>query len=198
MSTTRTFVAVHLSPELVSRLTALEDHFRGLPGGNAVRWVPPESMHLTLKFLGEVEDSRLPRIFQTVSAVCARSVPFRLTVAGAGCFPDWLRPRIIWAGITEGGLELVTLAAELDAVLAALGFPRERRPFSAHITLGRMDRRASQSELAVFGRSIADQSVGELGSLVADHVNVVKSDLRPQGPLYTDLFVCPLAPESEA
>jgi 2'-5' RNA ligase len=195
MTSTRTFIAIHLPPELREALVSICTQLRQSPGGNAARWVTADNVHLTAKFLGDVDNSRLAEVCQAVTEVCAGTVSFGVAVAGLGCFPDCVRPRIIWAGIDRGARELRALAEAIDTALGRLGFEREPRPFSAHITLARADRRATNVELAMLGRTIAGQSRTDIGVLTVASVSVVKSDLRAAGPMYTDICVAALGPQ---
>jgi 2'-5' RNA ligase len=192
MTPTRAFIAVHLSAELCAMLVSLSRQLEICPGGRAARWLPGENMHLTLKFLGDVEDARLLQVCEAVSAVCSLRPPIDVGVSGLGCFPNTARPRIVWAGITYGAAELAALAAATDVALSQLAFAREPRSFSAHVTLGRAEKHATSAELSGLGRMIAGQRVAMIGHMTVESVSVVKSDLRPAGPLYTDLHVAAL------
>ncbi len=190
---TRTFVAVRLPVEMRDALHAASRELREQPGGKAARWVAPENIHLTLKFLGDVDDRRLGEVCDAVAQVCAGIPSFEMAVSGLGCFPNTAHPRIVWAGVSRGTRELIQLANSVDVALNRLGFARETRPFDAHITLGRADRRASRAELASLGHTIAGQSIRLYGSMTVTHVSVVKSDLRPSGPVYTDIATAALS-----
>ena len=182
----RTFVAIHLTPALLGTLQQAQDVLRASPGGPAGRFVQPDNMHLTLKFLGDVDDTRLPAICQAVAAVAQQHEPLELSLGSLGCFPNLNRPRVVWAAVSSAEEGLERLAVELDASLQALGFDREARPFTAHLTLARIREGADPRQVAALG-----QMVGALaplqGIMTATSVAVVKSELRPQGPLYTAL-----------
>lgn len=192
MASTRTFIAVHLPIELREALVSICAQLKSSPGGSAARWVAPENIHLTLKFLGDVDDRRLPEVHKAIRDVCAGVAPFRMDVAGLGCFPNCARPSIVWAGITSGASELRVMARAIDSALGKLAFPKESRPFSAHITLARADKRATSVELAALGRTIASKNQADIGTLTIATVSVVKSDLRATGPVYTDMSVARL------
>jgi 2'-5' RNA ligase len=191
----RTFVAIHLPHELRETLQSTGAQLGDGPGGRAARWVSAYNMHLTLKFLGDVDDSRLAEIQQAVAQACAGRPPFRVAVAGLGCFPNMVRPKVVWAGIKRGTRELEALAGAIDLALGRLGYPREPRPFSAHITLARAEKRATSVELALLGNAIARQHPGEFGLMTVNAVSVVKSELRATGPVYTDISTAILAPQ---
>jgi 2'-5' RNA ligase len=188
----RLFIAVHFTPAIEEALVALIAALGRDPSARAARWVRRENLHVTLKFLGDTDDRRLPDVFAAVALAAAGLEPFALTVANLGCFPNTARPRIVWAGIGEGAARLTALAQDLDTHLAARGFAREERPFSAHITLARADRGATAVELAALGRVIAGRGPVPVGTMTVGALQVVKSDLRPTGPAYTVLRDQPL------
>jgi 2'-5' RNA ligase len=152
-----------------------------------VAWVARDNVHLTLKFLGAVEAARLEAVAGALAAAAARAAPFDLGLDGLGGFPSSRRPRVIWAGLGEGVAATAALAREVDVALAGLGFPREPREFSAHVTLGRV--RVPRSN-----RPLADALTGsgELGRQRVEHVVLMRSDLSPRGARYTELVAAPL------
>ena len=178
MPTIRAFIAIHLPPDVqtaLGRVTATLGE--GLPRG-AVRWVRPELMHLTLRFLGDTDVARMPAVGRAMDTAVAGRAPFSLTLDGLGCFPNPRRPRVVWAGLAGDTAPLLALKAALDAQLAALGYPPEDKPFRAHLTLGRVkDERAAQNlALAV--------PLPQLVVPVAA-IYLMESQLRPDGPIYT-------------
>lgn len=192
MSTVRTFIGIHLSDALRDRIEALTDELRRRPGGQAARWTPKGNIHLTLKFLGDVESEALPALYAAVERAVAPLAPFRVEVADLGCFPNTRRPNIVWAGLRGDLASLGQLQEAIEDALQALGYPRERRAFSPHLTIGRVNRRASRSEAAALGQTIAAHEPVSLGEIAVASVSVIKSDLRPTGPIYTDLCRAPL------
>jgi len=125
----RAFLAIPLPAPLREALAAAG---REVPG---LRAQHPDTLHLTVRFLGEIGD---PGPFaEAAAAVAARHAPFTLHLKGIGAFPDARRPRVVWVGLSAGVAEAVALAADVEDAVVALGLPRERRPFTAHITLGR-------------------------------------------------------------
>jgi 2'-5' RNA ligase len=175
----RIFVAINPTAEVRARLA---EAARGLrEAGFPVRWVPPENVHLTLKFLGEVPEGRVPEICSAVDSAVAGAGPFEMAVSGFGAFPSLRRPRVVWAGI-ELSPPLERLQAELERALAAIGFPKEDRPYHPHLTLGRTQKYASASEFEGFA-----ELVGRLEYDDAFHVravDVMRSRLMPSGALY--------------
>jgi 2'-5' RNA ligase len=133
----RAFFAVELPAELRARLvTVLESLQAELPG--AVRWTPEENLHLTLKFLGELPAERLPKLVGSAAGKLASVEPFDVALGGLGAFPNARRARIVWVGVLEGQPPLARIARKLDASAGRVGVERERRPFHAHLTIGRL------------------------------------------------------------
>ena len=130
----RSFVAIELGDPA---RPAVEAYLAGLRAIVAdVAWTRPENLHLTLKFLGDVDTARLDALAARLAAIVTQQPPFTMTVAGVGGFPSFKRPRVLWVGVSAGALE--PLAAAVDAACAAEGFPLETRPFHPHVTLGRV------------------------------------------------------------
>ena len=155
-----------------------------------VAWVGRDDVHLTLKFLGGVEAGRLDAVTGALAGAVAGRPAFDLAVSGLGAFPSPARPRVLWAGVGEGAGAAGALAGLIDEALAPLGFPRETRPFSAHVTLGRVrtprtDRRLAEALAA--GGPVGRQRLG--------HVSLMRSELSPRGARYTELAALPLALE---
>ena len=130
----RAFVAVFPPPEVRETLVRAA---RKLPVGGEVRWVRPANVHLTLKFLGDVAEADLSRVGAVLEAIRGRHEPFEVAFSGFGAFPSGRRARILWAGIGEGSERLRALARDVELSLEPLGFEREARPYTPHLTLGR-------------------------------------------------------------
>lgn len=174
----RLFVAVPLPESLKNSLVGAQKALKEvLPG---VRWVKAEQLHLTLKFLGETPEDRLAAVEGALESVLASRAAFPVELAGIGAFPSEKFPRVVWAGVHGGQETLRGLAAELEKALEPLGFPREERPFQAHLTLGRFKdpRPAAPSPP---WREWASQ---DFGTFLAAGVNLFRSRLHAQGPVY--------------
>jgi 2'-5' RNA ligase len=190
VNTTRTFVAVNISPAVRERVVALIDRLRAVPAD--VKWVEPGNMHLTLKFLGDVRDPDLPDVCRAVSEAVQGVAPFEITCRGAGAFPDAGRPRTIWLGVDQGHDELADLQAVIDETLKNIGFPKEGRAFHPHLTLGRL--RSSGPAVRDLGRLIRDHDDFDGGVAVIDEVVVYASYLDREGPTYQPLGRTALRP----
>jgi RNA 2',3'-cyclic 3'-phosphodiesterase len=160
------------------------------PEHAGVAWVAPENLHLTLKFLGRVEAAELDRLEAALAGVVADHPAFPLSCVGLGAFPTPLRPRVIWAGVTEGAATATGLAAAVERALAPLGFDPEARAFSAHVTLGRL--RTPQKAPAL-ARALEAGRARAFGRMQVASIALVRSDLSPHGARYTDLVTFPLA-----
>jgi len=193
--TIRTFIALDLPPEVKGplarwqeRLRAAAESRRPLP----VRWTAPAGIHLTLKFLGDVPSPQLEGIYRALGRAAAGCGPLRLALGALGAFPSIQRPRVLWVGLEGDLAELGALQRRVEEELAPLGFPPEGR-FVPHLTLGRVRDQASPAEKAALGRLLGALSPGEAAAFRAEALQVMRSQLRPEGPHYTTLYTVPLA-----
>jgi len=185
MEQVRTFIAIELSEEVRAGLARLQEELRRR--GEGVKWVRPEGVHLTLKFLGDVPADRIEEIAQAVREACVGFSPFQISFARLGCFPDLRRPRVVWVGV-EGEVEtLARLQKAIENNLDALGFPPEKRGFSPHLTLGRLRKEVGSGERRRLGQLIEATAAGQLGGMMVEAINVMRSDLKPTGAVYTQL-----------
>lgn len=150
----------------------------------------PDNFHLTVKFLGAVDTGRLPDVERALGEAVAEMSPFTLTLRGLGAFPSAARPRVIWAGTADGAAELAAVAARVERALSPLGFPTEDRPFSAHVTLGRVRTPRRNPRLA---QALAASAGVELVRVPVERVSLMRSDLSPRGARYSELAGHPLA-----
>ncbi len=192
MSVFRAFIAVDLSPEVLDRLSQVVKGLREEIGDQAVRWVPIENMHLTLKFLGDVSLSNVDRVKEIIRTSAAGYPLFAVSVGGVGAFPSLLRARVVWAGV-EGPPDLISVQRMIDVETARLGYASEDRPFKPHLTLGRVSRNISSRDLQKIAQVLKDKKVGFLGVTQVKEVHLFRSDLQPSGAVYTRLFSAPLA-----
>lgn len=191
MAGIRSFVAIELPDDVKAALVGLQQDLKTQVPSGAVRWTRPEAIHLTLQFLGDVAPGQIEAIVGALRGVSVAQAPFAFEVTGVGVFPNPNRPRVVWTGIIEPGGTLVALQKEVGQALAPLGFSPEKRPFTPHLTIGRAARHAGRRELAELGTVIARSEVGSMGQVVVDHINLMKSDLRPKGAVYTPQAVIP-------
>lgn len=181
--TVRAFLAVELPDDVRSAVVRVADALRSVVAGRA-RWVPPENVHLTLKFLGNVPEEGLARLLRALVPRVARTQPFEVGLGGVGAFPNARAARVLWVGIADGAPELARLARQLDAASARAGVPRERRPYHGHLTLARLREPAR----------VALERVDPPDPLrfAVDEVVLYRSDNDGDGPRYTPLARLPL------
>jgi 2'-5' RNA ligase len=187
METFRTFIAIPLPTTLLDRLTALQQQLERQIPPRSVRWVRPEGIHLTLKFLGDTPTEKLPDIKQALAAVARHAPACAFTAEDLGCFPNPRRPRVVWVGVHEPTGRLEALQNAIEEVMDPLGYPPEERGFSPHLTLGRMERRASPGDAAQVGEIVANTTIGKLAEVAADRFALIRSVLKPTGAEYTAL-----------
>jgi len=178
----RTFIAIDLSPEIKARLADFVG--RLAPLGRGVKWVTKEAMHLTLKFLGEVDEARTAKIESGLRSIAAKFNPITLTCQGAGAFPPGSpKPRVLWVGV-EAGPDLALLQEDIERFCEKIGFAREARPFHPHLTLGRVKAPADiRAVLGEFDRARADV----FGRMIVQRLTFFRSQLRPSGAEYSPL-----------
>jgi len=190
----RSFIAIEI-PELVKReisdktLTLLEKHRPSL------RWVPAEKMHLTIKFLGDFPESKIPLLSQSLALKCREYPVSEIMVSGVGCFPKMSRPAVIWIGL-KMPVSLNNLQVQIEKAAASFGIPVEKKPFSPHLTIARVSPNITADEIKNLTRDIIElkNQLGDviLGRFTAGKLTLFKSDLNPSGALYTTLFEAPL------
>lgn len=153
-------------------------------------WVTPGNLHVTLKFLGQVDEARVPAVAGALAAAALGHRVFDVVVRGLGAFPTPVRPRVLWAGLEGDAGRLRALAESVDAACAGLEFPPETRAFAPHVTLGRAREPRRQPALAAALAGPAD-----FGRVRVDRVALMRSELSPGGSRYTELAALPLAVE---
>jgi len=182
----RLFVAILLSDKVRAALARLQKELGRRCDG--VRWVQQDQLHVTVKFLGDVPDGDVPSVSEAIARGAGVGGPFSMRVETAGCFPPRGGVRIVWAGTTEPSNTVQRSAEAINGELEDLGFEREQRVWSPHITIGRVkfDNSAGRIRSAVERVSYSgiDQAV--------DSVSLMSSVLAPKGPTYAQVFTCPL------
>lgn len=185
----RLFIAIEISPEVRAALAALLKELRAI--APQVKWVRPENMHLTLKFLGETDSPKLTAVRAALSAIRSNAaVTFRFR--GLGFFPNAKRARVFWAGM-EASANLPALAAEIDQAMHKLGFPLEDRPFTPHLTLARLQPPGLPFKLAAAAQ---EHAARDFGSLTIQDFHLIESKLKPAGAEYTTLQSFPFVAEA--
>ena len=187
----RAFIALAISPAARSVLADVIQRLAGqAPTG--VRWADPSGMHLTLKFLGTVEPGRVHGIVEAIVGASVGTSPFSIQLSGLGMFPNERRPRVLQAGV-QGGLDaLRQLREQIEEAVSRLGFPQERRPFSPHLTLGRVRGPVSGGLIQRISVAVTSTSLGPTEPWFVDSVHLVRSTLTPGGARYSALASVPL------
>ena len=178
----RTFIAVKLPDDVIEGLREVQKSLKR--EGLDIKWVRPENIHLTLKFLGDIQASAAEGVGSALKAAAAEFPPLTLSAAGLGAFPSVKRPRVLWAGVGGDREVLARLHARIEQALYELGIEKENKTFKGHLTLGRIKGRVDPDLMIdAVGKYAHMASRG----FVADTLYLIKSELKPSGPVYTDL-----------
>ncbi|NSW51201.1 MAG: RNA 2',3'-cyclic phosphodiesterase [Anaerolineae bacterium] len=185
MSSVRCFIALELPAQAREACWQQIQLIKtNIPRG--IRWETAEKIHLTLRFLGDVPDGQIAAVKTILSECAAQVSPFSLEIGQLGVFPRWQAPRVVWLGLDRPG-ELMTLQRELDHRVNSLGFSPDNKPFSPHLTLGRVDRSLPAEETTALGNRLKEQQLPPLGRVDCDTVTLFQSLLKPGGSVYTPL-----------
>ena len=191
MSVIRAFIAINLSQEILERIELMSLDLRSRLEQVPVRWVPADNIHLTLKFLGNVSTANLEMLKEIMENVVSHHHECDISVGGIGAFPKPNNPRVIWVGM-EVPQELISLQHNIEIETARLGYSREHRPFSAHLTFGRVSRNASSQDVRAIAEILDSYKVGFLGATRITSVYLYRSDLKPDGAVYTPIYTAEL------
>lgn len=182
----RSFIAIELPAEVRHALAKLQQKLKAGDGGQ-VKWVEAENMHLTLQFLGNVDALTMNKIMSAIGQGAIGTHPFQIEVGGLGMFPDAQRVRVIWVGLNGDIEKLAGLQKSIGANLEPLGFIPEKRPFTPHLTLGRVRDYCRPVERAAIGQAVAKTAFTARYEITVNSINLMKSQLTRQGPIYTRL-----------
>jgi len=174
----RVFIAVDLPNEVRNALAEVQRELG--PSSNSARWVAPESIHITLKFIGEMPEKQLEEMDTALRGFTWK--PFTITVRGVGFFPGKRSPRVFWAGLEAPTMK--DMAEELDTRMERLGFDKEKRAFRPHITLARARDNRIDSSLVTASEPYVEH---DFGAFIADRVFLFQSILKPSGAVYEKL-----------
>jgi 2'-5' RNA ligase len=187
----RAFIAINLSEEIYNNLDKVLAELKSRLPHAPLRWSPPRNIHLTIKFLGDVSTANLELLTKMLQNEVVRHPSFEISVGDLGSFPSMRRPRVVWVGV-KAPSELLALQRGVEGEMARLGYAHEERPFSPHLTLGRVSRNANPNDLRQIGEVLESCKVGYLGAACIQAVHLFRSDLQPGGSVYTRLFSAPL------
>lgn len=177
----RAFICLDIPQSVKQRIDALQRDLRQI--GAQVSWVKPDNIHLTLKFLGDVAESRIESIRKAVEIAARATRALEIEVAGTGCFPSPRNPRVLWIGLSDMEGKLAELHRAIESELARERFPREPKKFSPHLTIGRV---RAPHNAALVAEELISRGF-EPHNFQADEIIVMRSDLKPTGPIYTPL-----------
>jgi len=187
MEKIRAFIAIELAEEVKAWLSLVQSRLR--PEQHPyVKWVDPVAIHLTLKFLGNIDQEKVSPITKAMSEAAQGISPFRLEIGGLGAFPNLRRPQVVWVGLGGEVERLASLQRAIDHSLAALGFPKESRPFTAHLTLGRLREMASTEERRRMAEALLAAKVEEVFPFQVAEISLMRSTLTPKGAIYNRIF----------
>ncbi len=181
----RAFIAIDLPQEIKDYLAKAQAK---LKSSNAdVKWVNPQNIHLTLKFLGEIDEKQLNQITQILEDIAGNKTQFYIHLTSFGAFPNIKSARVIWAGIDKGDSEVKQIAEDLEKESEKIGIPKEERPFSSHITIGRTRSSKNRNKLSQALENLTSESGGFSAEFTAVKITLFQSTLTPKGPIYETL-----------
>jgi 2'-5' RNA ligase len=195
MSVFRAFIAVELPEEIHQTLAQVSADLKQKMGELPVRWVAVHNIHLTLKFLGDVSEANVPMLTKIIQMIADGHHCLEISLGSLGAFPNVRRPRVIWVGV-QAPEELVSIHRSLDVETTRLGYESDKRPFSPHLTLGRVSRNASPREVRGIGQVLKEEKLGFLGAARVSELHLFRSDLKPGGAVYTKVFTAALRDET--
>lgn len=184
MITLRTFIAIDFPNQVIEKINKIQKTLNGSTS-SVIRWIKPENIHMTLKFLGEVELEKVQIIGNNLDIIASEMVPFHLNLERIGAFPNWGHLKIVWIGI-EKSEPFLLLAKEIEKNMRNLGCQREIKPFSPHLTIGRVRDNVSLEDIQMLEIKCRTLSRIE-DQIMITKIHLYKSDLHPLGPVYTSL-----------
>ena len=187
----RSFIAVEIPAEIQNAIEHAIGSLKSTLPKPLIRWVKPRNVHLTLKFLGDVTPPNLERLVETLKVEIASHEIFSISIGRLGAFPTERRARVIWIGL-DAPPDLAALQRRVDAAAAQMGYPKEERPFSPHLTIGRVAQTVSASDLQHIRNALESTKVGILGTVPVQAIHIFKSDIQPGGSVYTHLYALPM------
>ena len=182
----RSFIALELSPEIKKELSRLQQELKKIDLD--VKWVKPDNIHLTLKFLGNVEEAKIEQIKTALAGISSGKKPFEISLFKLGAFPNLNYPRVVWVGIDKGSSEAEDIAKLIEDDLERLGFSKEDRPFSVHLTIGRV--KSGKNKIAL-KEKVSALEVQPKSSIVKN-ITLFQSTLTRNGPIYAQVYMAQL------
>jgi 2'-5' RNA ligase len=187
----RTFIAIDFSPQIRQKIGEIIDYFKTQTPDYALKWVEPQNLHMTIKFLGEVSEGHLQTIKELLSDTIKGRSAFEIEVTGMGMYPSAHKPRVIWLGV-EGSEPLKDIHKSLDQALQKTSIPPDKRGLSPHLTIARVRSNVETLIVQDIGKTLSQFKIGSLGKCTIDKIVLYKSTLTPGGPIYDPLLSIPL------
>jgi 2'-5' RNA ligase len=192
MSQLRAFIAIEIPLDIQDAIQRQTARLRQTLGSDLVRWAPAQNMHLTIKFLGEIAASHVDFLKQMLAREADAHPQFDLQIGGLGSYPTSRRPRILWVGL-HAPAGLTALQKSIEAGTSRLGYDQEELAFSPHLTIGRVRQNISPADLSKIRAAMDNIQLGNIGTARVDSVHLIRSELKPNGSVYTKLFSAPLS-----
>lgn len=182
MSKIRAFIACEIPESVLENVSKAQEGLKSLDSD--VSWTRVSGIHITLKFLGDIEEEYIDKIAAVIEEASKGQSPFEIVIKGSGAFPDFKNPRVIWIGVEDETKGLMHLQQPLNDGLKALGFEPDEREFRPHLTLGRVKGPRGKERLSA---AVSELKEIKAGSFIVDRVILYKSELKPTGAVYTRL-----------
>ena len=191
MGLLRAFIAIDLPFHLKEAIEKQTSRLRQTLGNDLIRWIPAQNMHLTLKFLGDIASTHVEFLKQLLTREATQNSQFDLQIGGLGSYPNVRQPRVLWVGL-HAPADLLSLQKGIEAGTTRLGYEKEERAFSPHLTIGRVRQNVNPAELPKIRAAMDNIQLGNIGIARVDSVQLMKSELQPNMSIYTKLFSAPL------
>lgn len=181
----RTFIAIPLSKEIQKKISLLQNSLKDCKAN--IKWVDPGNIHITLKFLGEIDLDNLQKVIRETEYALRDKLAFHITISTLGTFPDPKYPKVIWLGIKAGEINIQNIAYALEEKLIKVGIPEEKKDFFCHITIGRIKSLLNKDEIIDRIKKLNSELINEEIKFSAEKITIFKSSLTPNGPIYEAL-----------
>jgi RNA 2',3'-cyclic 3'-phosphodiesterase len=183
----RTFIAVDFPPGIITKIENIINYFKTKTPNQDFKWVSPENLHLTIKFIGEISPKKLVQVKSIITNAFQAQPAFNISIEGLGMFPNAKQPRVIWLGITDGET-LTRIHQVIDQALIKVEIGQDQRKFNPHLTIARIQKSTSPDRAKKIGETLSQFKVESLGNIRIDAIHLYQSELTPTGPIYTPLF----------
>jgi len=187
----RTFIAAEIPRSIQQSIQQQVDNLRNIIGSSSIRWIPGQNIHITLMFLGDVSSQSVQILKQILPSEAELHSPFDIHIEGFGSFPNSKRARVLYIGV-QAPAELGALHHGVESACGKIGYKPDTRPFSPHLTIGRVRQGISSSDRLKIRKVLGEFKIDSLGTASVDSIHLYKSELRPTGAVYTKLFTAPL------